>query len=934
VSLSPDARARLAKLGRAQTEAFTERELAARGINVPNPRTAFHLGRYPAGRTVHGTALVLLVDFPDKPALTSPAHFDSLLFARNYGTGSLRDYYLEVSGGRLDVSTGRVIGWLRMPETYAYYVDGQRGFGLYPHNAQRLAEDALAAARDSLNLADYDNDGPDGIPRSGGSADDDGLVDGIFIVHAGTGFETSIDPNDIHSHEWGVKHPVVYDSTTAWLYSMEPEDGTVGVFCHEYGHVLGLPDLYDLGDLYGPVGVGDWSLMGTGSWRYRFQLGDTPTHLDAWCKAQLGFVEPIDVHETLPRERVTPVETGGSVYRLSTHGEPRPEYFLLENRQAIGFDQTLPGTGILVYHVDETVPTNADWRHYKVAVVQADGLMQLEGKNFGSRGDPGDPFPGIRGLQTFGPETTPSSDLYFLGPSQVGFSILFQDQLSFLLKLFTSRYSHFFVASAEPVWSVTADGGVRASHLDLHLVNDGLTPDSVIVQITSLDPLVSTEGDGTTVLPSYGMSLVAGDVSVPLGMASALPRDPYEAAFRVAFTASDGAIEADTIRVAFGRRRGLDGRYANEADALAAGWTHGTLGRNRAPGADAWHLVPDVLGDPRSAPLVWSTTLNGDSTLQNLDAALVTPPFLAGVGSVLTFRHRMDADVFTHRVGFDGGVIDLSVNGGPWRRVAPEGGYPYVLHIYGQNDLSGQEGFSGHMRAWEDVRVPLAPVLEGRLASVRVRFRFATGHTNRGSGWWIDGVRVSAGQMPGLALQATRSARGVVLAWNPEETPRALSLYRARNSGTGAFRVFEPLATFAQDAAARAIYEDTGARSDVAYTYRLTARGAFGDSILGEVTVGDADDLLRVDAGPNPGRWPLLLRIGTHAAQQVAVRVYDLGGRLVATVFDGRLAAGESHVYWERRVAHGAMLRPGMYLIEVAGGGRRYVQKVVMLGAR
>src|SRR5215470_7326784 len=99
-------------------------------------------------RKVTGTVrvIVLLVDFPDKPGARSAEQYEDMLFSKKtFQTGSLRDYYQEVTLGKVDV-TGFVHGWLRMPQEYAYYVNGQSGTGDYPNNVQKMAEDALAAA--------------------------------------------------------------------------------------------------------------------------------------------------------------------------------------------------------------------------------------------------------------------------------------------------------------------------------------------------------------------------------------------------------------------------------------------------------------------------------------------------------------------------------------------------------------------------------------------------------------------------------------------------------------------------------------------------------------------------------------------------------------------------------------------------------------------
>jgi M6 family metalloprotease-like protein len=122
-----------------------------------------------------------------------------------------------------------------------------------------MAEDAVRAADAGLDFAAFDNDGPDGLPASG---DDDGIVDALIIVHAGSGSETGT-PGSILSHTWTTVDVVTTaDGVGAWRYSTVAEDSPRGVPAHEFGHLLGLADLYDRRSttiLAG--GLGDWSLM-------------------------------------------------------------------------------------------------------------------------------------------------------------------------------------------------------------------------------------------------------------------------------------------------------------------------------------------------------------------------------------------------------------------------------------------------------------------------------------------------------------------------------------------------------------------------------------------------------------------------------------------------------------------------------------------------
>ena len=406
-------------------------KVRSRGIGAawaaPSLRRDINLQTAPAIRTVGPAqsptgsyrALVILVDFSDQVSQVASTEFDTLVFDPSDGTpGTLRDYYQEVSYGQLDIVTLNLpgaLGWQRAPQTYAYYVDGQFGTdGTYPNNSQRLVEDvvnALDALDEAVDFSQYDNDL-------------DGEVDALFVVHSGPRAEYTGDFNDMWSHAWVTYYTPVLDGVDITHYSIVPEywltpgDMTVGVYAHEMGHaVFGLPDLYDYG--YDSAGLGSWSLMAGGSWNGN--NGDSPAFPDAWSRAKMGYVNPTNVTSDLIGESISAVESTNDVYRLWGAGALGNEYFLVENRQQVGYDEALPGSGLLIYHVDEAVTTDNDnqwyppdhttFGHYLVALEQADGLWELE-KSYTAQADIGDPYPGSTTNTSFSNSSTPSSQDY------------------------------------------------------------------------------------------------------------------------------------------------------------------------------------------------------------------------------------------------------------------------------------------------------------------------------------------------------------------------------------------------------------------------------------------------------------------------------------------------------------------------------------------
>lgn len=400
----------------------------------------------PAERAVPSTGIgnvpVLLVDFSDTTPSFSAASFETLLFGGAY---SMATYYSAVSYGAYTVSSGPegVAGWFEATNTHDYYgqnVGGESGEDAWPGD---LVHDAVAAAdAGGFDFAPYDQDG-------------DCWVDNVVVIHQGGGEEFGgVSSTSIWSHSWdlysayhyGRSHDSYYTTTSTCAahppqkvrvskYTLQPElygtsgtQTTIGVVTHEFGHALGLPDLYDTDG--SSQGAGDWTVMASGSWNGVSKGGDRPAHFSPWEKWRLGWITPVAVSCSVSASLPASSNSPAGIYRLLDGSAPggTGEYFLVENRQntsAYGFDDGLPGHGLLIWHVDEAKSNNQQecWPgpatppplctsavHYRVAVVQADNLWELERKV--DQGDAGDPFPGTSARTAFHASSTPSSRLY------------------------------------------------------------------------------------------------------------------------------------------------------------------------------------------------------------------------------------------------------------------------------------------------------------------------------------------------------------------------------------------------------------------------------------------------------------------------------------------------------------------------------------------
>lgn len=338
---------------------------------------------------------VLLIDFADRVGTRPPAEYEELLLSKDsYPTGSMRDFFAEVTLGSVNV-TGSVHGWLRMPEAYSYYTNGESGLNpsSYPRNARRMAEDAVQAALDDGVVFEPQLD-----------ILNNGAITALFIVHAGDGAETlspSVRGHDIWSHKWTLPHSIeVANGLRARTYLVVPQRCKVGVCAHELGHLA-----FQWEDFYDPNydqdgkewdGSGSWDLMAGGSYNGN---GESPAHPAALHKVQHGWIEVEQISGPAALTLPAYSATAGKAVKITSPAYRPGQYLLLENRSRVGFDSTLPGEGLLVWRVDERQQMVAP-DHPALQLVQADGKHQLETPGDWNQGDAGDPFPGVSARTT------------------------------------------------------------------------------------------------------------------------------------------------------------------------------------------------------------------------------------------------------------------------------------------------------------------------------------------------------------------------------------------------------------------------------------------------------------------------------------------------------------------------------------------------------
>lgn len=300
----------------------------------------------------HG--IVILAEFQDTKFTYEKQDFEELLTGENYigsGTsGCAMDYFNDQFEGLVDFSFD-VSEIVTLSHNYAYYgANDYSEFDIRPH--EMVVEACLLASEAGIDFSKYDDD-------------NDGYIDNVFVFFAGKD-EAEVSDNEdlIWSHAWYVVSGAGMDPTyvngkiidryacTSELRNTGYgfEINSIGSFCHEYSHTLGLPDFYDTDyDSSGGYAAGLWgstSLMDSGNYN---NYGHTPPFYNAIERYLAGISEPV----TLDRNgsyTLKPIHQGGTCYKLNTDNEY--EFYLFECRINEDWDKYIGGSGLLVYHID------------------------------------------------------------------------------------------------------------------------------------------------------------------------------------------------------------------------------------------------------------------------------------------------------------------------------------------------------------------------------------------------------------------------------------------------------------------------------------------------------------------------------------------------------------------------------------------------------
>lgn len=345
---------------------------------------------------------VICIEYADLKHTRTKEDIERMFNQDGYqGNLSLSEYFRLSSHEKLKLSF-EVVGWVSTSDSHAKYAENK---GMY--NAGYLARKAVTEANLlGVDFSEFDND-------------KDGDVDCVIIVHAGLGAEEIGDERYIWAHSWSLSGTgagaLTIDGKTIDSYNIGCElrresNAGIGMKCHELGHALGLPDLYD--GTGKSNGLGYWCMMSAAPWLNEAR----PGNFSAWCRVELGWENPVvKNYNDLETLSLSASSDTNQVVRINT--AEQNEYFLLENRQKEGIDYRLPGTGLAIYHCNEEKlntgsAINDDREYPGIQLVEADFNISSGLYNAKDRGSAGDLFPGTREVTAFSAETDPSSNLF------------------------------------------------------------------------------------------------------------------------------------------------------------------------------------------------------------------------------------------------------------------------------------------------------------------------------------------------------------------------------------------------------------------------------------------------------------------------------------------------------------------------------------------
>ena len=357
-----------------QLQEISATEVQARRVMRLVPQRTPSLGDFKHYEGAY-KGIIILADFTDRQF--GEGHDQELFFnvanTENFTNsmgfrGSVRDYFLSQSRGKFDFSFD-VVGPVQLSHSYKYYGEDAGDGSSHNIRGGEMIAEACQLAGDSIDWGRYDWDG-------------DGEVEQVFVLFAGEGQHNSTDPYTIWPHKHSLSMSdygknlqlgdYVIDQYACGSEMFTPTMiSGIGVMCHEFSHCFGFPEHYDaaLGSS-GQFGMYTWDVMGMGNYNGN---GFIPAGYTSHERMVLGWLDPIELRDDeVQVDGMMPLSEGGDAYIIYNDANPN-EYYLLENRQQVGWDEALPGRGLLIIHVDFDKDI---WEANGVNVIQTYGAFQ------------------------------------------------------------------------------------------------------------------------------------------------------------------------------------------------------------------------------------------------------------------------------------------------------------------------------------------------------------------------------------------------------------------------------------------------------------------------------------------------------------------------------------------------------------------------------
>lgn len=897
--------------------------------------------------------LVIPIDFADArlPLNWNPQDdLSSQLFGQEGHT--LEHYYQVASDGKLALKI-TVAPLVHMTGPRDSYSDvGWAGFT----RTRAMATEAISSvALQGLEFRRLDMDGPDGIP---GSDDDDGQVDGVLLLHSGSGQENDPENGLIQPLQFFIDPPVHSGGVDAAFYAVASLQSGLGIWAHETGHLLGMEDRYDplLHPEAGGVdvrslgGLGKFSLMSSGAWGTGD--GHSPALPDAYSCWQLGWTTPL--RYPLAENPLCTVSAwrsqGLPPVQVWSAGPLQSEYFLMETRDAVAsypFDGDLTSNQMLIYHVDETVPdgwyvsTGGSEYHLRVRLVEADNDFQLQDGEDDGRDE--DLFPGPLGVHSFTPFTIPGSTGY-TGPSEVSLQNITDTGSSVTFQVSDSSADH-VIGMDFRVISGTED------QLDVSVRSLG----QPMIELTCT---ISISGEGGGHFPGGG---ITQEVAFALVESVWTPTEdlPFEAPANPAA----GAVTQFHFQFL------ADGQELPEEawpwvwlsdestfDFNQPGWVFWQQDFPNNETNTQWHLwdqAPFLTADGTAVLACTGESFSTSDSWPSVQygrrgrAALISPPLGEDIRAI-QLTHAVEVEYLHAGMVMDGAAVFWQGPDGSLVPAEPVDGWDAVISPQTDNTLGGASVFADsllilgddNLPQWQCDVIPLPAIGEGPW---QLRLDFSSNYLWRFKGWFVASM-IPLSEVP-------ESSFPVSWTNGPDQCPRGL-YWEAPSAGN---LFHNPVVEFF----------DTNTQSFVAIPNQESHIITCGDGhlmprefLLAELQpsglnrhrlrvllegpqgiVASSVVVVYPDNGakplgyleqpfPNPSTGNIKFLVEVPTGQHATLKVFDLRGRLV---HQENCPGGRYQIFWNGVDQDGRRLPAGNYYLKLEGSSFSSLRKVVLI---